>query len=151
SRCVPVPFVGCSSVFRLPATWHPYVMGVNRSVRQRRWFAAAAATALAWAGTGCAPGTDRIEGAGATFPTPLYQDWIHSYATDVDSSLTIDYQSIGSGGGITQFLEQAVDWGTSERYLRDSDLADAEPARGCPAIRSEAWRDGRYRRIGRQT
>lgn len=109
-------------------------MGVNRSVRQRRWFAAAAATALAWAGTGCAPGTDRIEGAGATFPTPLYQDWIHSYATDVDSSLTIDYQSIGSGGGITQFLEQTVDWGTSERYLRDSDLADAEQARGCPAI-----------------
>lgn len=107
---------------------------MNRSVRQRRWFAAVAATALAWAVAGCAPGTNRIEGAGATFPTPLYQDWIHSYAISVDPDLTVDYQSIGSGGGITQFLEQTVDWGTSERYLRDSDLADAERARGCPAI-----------------
>lgn len=98
----------------------------------------AAATVLALAAAAglaaCAPGTDRLEGAGATFPTPLYQDWIHSYARNVDPDLTIDYQSIGSGGGITQFLEQTVDWGTSERYLRDSDLADAERARGCPAI-----------------
>jgi phosphate transport system substrate-binding protein len=83
---------------------------------------------------GCAPSGGRVEGAGATFPTPLYQDWIHSYAVGVDSQLTIDYQSIGSGGGITQFIEGTVDWGTSERYLRDADLAEAERMHGCPAI-----------------
>jgi phosphate transport system substrate-binding protein len=83
---------------------------------------------------GCAPAGNRIEGAGATFPTPLYQDWIHAYAIGVDSELTIDYQSIGSGGGITQFIEGTVDWGTSERYLRDADLAQARQLRGCPAI-----------------
>jgi phosphate transport system substrate-binding protein len=83
---------------------------------------------------GCAPAGNRIEGAGATFPTPLYQDWIHAYAIEVESGLTIDYQSIGSGGGITQFIEGTVDWGTSERYLRDEDLAEARRLRGCPAI-----------------
>jgi phosphate transport system substrate-binding protein len=82
----------------------------------------------------CAPAGSRIEGAGATFPTPLYQDWIHSYATTVDSDLVIDYQSIGSGGGITQFMEGTVHWGSSERYLRDADLAEAQRLRGCPAI-----------------
>ncbi|QSB15141.1 phosphate ABC transporter substrate-binding protein PstS [Natronosporangium hydrolyticum] len=90
--------------------------------------------ALISALTACAPGHGRLEGAGATFPTPLYQDWIHSYAVGVDDDLTIDYQSIGSGGGITQFMEGTVHWGTSERYLRDSDLDEAEQARGCPAI-----------------
>jgi phosphate transport system substrate-binding protein len=83
---------------------------------------------------GCAPAQNRLEGAGATFPTPLYQDWIHSYAINVNSELTIDYQSIGSGGGITQFLEGTIDWGTSERYLRDDDLAEAQRLRGCPAF-----------------
>lgn len=96
--------------------------------------AAVTVTGLGLALTGCAPGENRIEGAGATFPTPLYQDWIHSYAVGVDSELTIDYQSIGSGGGITQFMEGTVDWGTSERYLRDADLAEAQRLRGCPAI-----------------
>lgn len=99
----------------------------------RRSAALAAAIALG-ALAGCAPDHGRIEGAGATFPTPLYQDWIHAYAIGVDSQLTIDYQSIGSGGGITQFIEGTVDWGTSERYLRDDDLAEARRLRGCPAI-----------------
>lgn len=104
------------------------------TTRAARALAVVVAAALAYALPACAPGDGRIEGAGATFPTPLYQDWIHSYAVDVDSTLTVDYQSIGSGGGITQFMEGTVDWGTSERYLRDADLADAERLRGCPAI-----------------
>lgn len=104
------------------------------TTRAARALAVVVAAALAYALPACAPGHGRIEGAGATFPTPLYQDWIHSYAVDVDSTLTVDYQSIGSGGGITQFMEGTVDWGTSERYLRDADLTDAERFRGCPAI-----------------
>lgn len=93
-----------------------------------------AALVLAAPLAGCATPRDRIEGAGATFPTPLYLDWIHQFTRDAEAEFLVDYQSIGSGGGITQFLEQTVDWGSSERYLRDSDLADAEQARGCPAL-----------------
>lgn len=94
----------------------------------------AALMALIVVVTGCATPRDRIEGAGATFPTPLYQDWIHLFTRSGQAEFLVDYQSIGSGGGITQFLEQTVDWGTSERYLRDSDLADARKSRGCAAL-----------------
>lgn len=108
---------------------------MNRTGAARRTLVAAVAvTTSAAVLAGCATPRDRIEGAGATFPTPLYQDWIHFHEQETDAEFLVDYQSIGSGGGITQFLEQTVDWGTSERYLRDSDLADAQAARGCPAI-----------------
>ena len=88
-----------------------------------------------------APGslTGRIGGAGATFPTPVFQDWLFEYSdprvgNPRQPGVNIDYQSIGSGGGIQQFLELTVDWGTSERYLRDEQLAQAESTRGCPAL-----------------
>lgn len=109
---------------------------MNRTPRTR--LAGVAAALLVVALAACASPRDRIEGAGATFPTLLYQDWIHSFTQEADAEFLVDYQSIGSGGGITQFLQQTVDWGTSERYLRDSDLADAEQARGCPAIQVPA-------------
>jgi phosphate transport system substrate-binding protein len=75
-----------------------------------------------------------LTGAGATFPTPLYQDWTFEYTETVQPGVRVNYQSIGSGGGIEQFLSQTVDWGTSERYLRDDALAEAREARGCDAI-----------------
>lgn len=84
-----------------------------------------------------APGTldGRIEGAGATFPNPLYQDWAFDYANPASGvarqpDVTIEYQSIGSGGGIEQFLRDTQDWGTSERYLRDDALDEASENRG---------------------
>ncbi|QSB15145.1 phosphate ABC transporter substrate-binding protein PstS [Natronosporangium hydrolyticum] len=74
-----------------------------------------------------------IVGAGATFPTPLWTTFIAEYG-DVEPGVRINYQSVGSGAGITQFLEQTVDFGSSERYLEDEELADAEADRGCPAF-----------------
>jgi phosphate transport system substrate-binding protein len=100
----------------------------------RAGMASVAALVLALTLGACASTQDRIEGAGATFPGTLYLDWIHSFTRDEEPAFVIDYQNIGSGGGITQFLQQTVDWGSSERYLRDSDLADAAQVRGCPAI-----------------
>jgi phosphate transport system substrate-binding protein len=76
----------------------------------------------------------QIAGAGATFPTPLWQSFIDDYTRNVEPGVRINYQSIGSGGGITQFKEQTVDWGSSERYLSDTDLAESAEARGCDAI-----------------
>lgn len=81
----------------------------------------------------------RIEGAGATFPNTLFGDWLFDYS-DSRSGVAgqpasqVDYQSIGSGGGIEQFIRGTVDWGTSERYLRDEDLAAAARNRGCEAF-----------------
>jgi phosphate transport system substrate-binding protein len=75
-----------------------------------------------------------LDGAGATFPTPLFEDWIFTYQGEVNPNASVNYQSIGSGGGIEQFLSETVDFGSSERNLSDEDLAAAEEARGCAAI-----------------
>jgi phosphate transport system substrate-binding protein len=75
-----------------------------------------------------------LVGAGATFPTPLFQDWIFEYVEGVEPGVSINYQSIGSGGGIEQFIGQTVDFGSSERFLDDEALAEAEEERGCAAI-----------------
>jgi phosphate transport system substrate-binding protein len=75
-----------------------------------------------------------LDGAGATFPNPVYQDWAFEYINNVQPGVTINYQSIGSGGGIEQFLLEQVDWGTSERYLREDALEEARETRGCEAL-----------------
>ena len=75
-----------------------------------------------------------LTGAGASFPDPLFQDWIYSYGEDVQPGVEINYQSVGSGAGIEQFLEQTVDFGSSEEYLGEEELAVAAENRGCEAI-----------------
>jgi phosphate transport system substrate-binding protein len=75
-----------------------------------------------------------LDGAGATFPTPLFQDWIYDYEAGVNPNASINYQSIGSGGGIEQFLSETVDFGSSERFLDDETLEEAAEARGCEAV-----------------
>jgi phosphate transport system substrate-binding protein len=65
-----------------------------------------------------------INGAGATFPYPIYSKWFDEYrkATGVQ----INYQSIGSGGGIRQVLEGTVDFGASDGPMTDEQLAQAK-------------------------
>src|SRR5689334_25424891 len=65
-----------------------------------------------------------INGAGATFPYPIYSKWFDSYAK-VDPSVRFNYQSIGSGGGQKQILEQTVDFGASDGPMSDENLAKA--------------------------
>jgi phosphate transport system substrate-binding protein len=65
-----------------------------------------------------------INGAGATFPYPIYSKWFDSYA-QVDPSVRFNYQSIGSGGGQKQILEQTVDFGASDGPMSDENLAKA--------------------------
>jgi phosphate transport system substrate-binding protein len=69
-------------------------------------------------------GTVSLQGAGATFPNPLYQKWLSEYGR-LHSNLRIDYQSIGSGGGIKQLKEQTVDFGASDAPMKDEDLQSA--------------------------
>lgn len=75
-----------------------------------------------------------LVGAGATFVNPIFTDWIYEYTNEVNPDASLNYQSIGSGGGIEQFLLQTVDFGASERYLRDDTLEEARQDRGCEAI-----------------
>src|SRR5438874_641718 len=54
-----------------------------------------------------------LTGAGATFPDPIYETWFKAFR-DVESGAKINYQAIGSGGGVTQFTAQTVDFGASD-------------------------------------
>jgi phosphate transport system substrate-binding protein len=65
-----------------------------------------------------------INGAGATFPYPLYSKWFYEY-TKVDPSVNFNYQSIGSGGGIKQIMAETVDFGASDGALTDEQLKQA--------------------------
>ena len=46
-------------------------------------------------------------GAGASFPAPIYLEWIAEYTSNIQPDMSINYQSIGSGGGVEQFIGQA--------------------------------------------
>ncbi|HEY2103585.1 MAG TPA: phosphate ABC transporter substrate-binding protein PstS [Chthoniobacterales bacterium] len=65
-----------------------------------------------------------INGAGATFPYPIYSKWFDEYSK-VDPSVRFNYQSIGSGGGQKQILAQTVDFGASDGPMSDENLAKA--------------------------
>ena len=65
-----------------------------------------------------------INGAGATFPYPIYSKWFDEYSK-VDPSVRFNYQSIGSGGGQKQILERTVDFGASDGPMSDQNLAKA--------------------------
>ena len=65
-----------------------------------------------------------INGAGATFPYPIYTKWFSEYSK-VDPSVNFNYQSIGSGGGIKQISAQTVDFGASDAALTNQQLLAA--------------------------
>lgn len=70
-----------------------------------------------------AAGVD-LTGAGATFPYPIYSKWFSDYARE--TSIRINYQDIGSGGGIRQLTERTVDFGASDAPMSDDELARAK-------------------------
>jgi len=78
--------------------------------------AAGDSTAMASAG-------GRLTGAGATFPNPIYQKWADAYNRQF--GVQINYQSIGSGGGIRQFTDGTVDFGATDGPMTDEQIAAA--------------------------
>jgi phosphate transport system substrate-binding protein len=66
-----------------------------------------------------------INGAGATFPNPIYSKWFSEYSQQ-NSSVHINYQPIGSGGGIRQVTDGTVDFGASDVTMTDEQLAQAK-------------------------
>ena len=68
-----------------------------------------------------AQSTGSLTGAGATFPNPIYTKWFDAYAKA--TGVRINYQSIGSGGGIRQFTEGTVDFGASDGPMTDEQVS----------------------------
>jgi phosphate transport system substrate-binding protein len=70
-------------------------------------------------------GQTTLNGAGATFPYPMYSKWFSEY-NKLHSDIQINYQSIGSGGGIRQVLNGTVDFGASDGPMTDEQLKEAK-------------------------
>jgi phosphate transport system substrate-binding protein len=64
----------------------------------------------------------QLQGAGATFPAPLYQRWIAEY-TKGNPDVQINYQGVGSGAGIKQFTQNLVSFGASDAAMKDPEIA----------------------------
>src|SRR6476660_438220 len=111
----------------------------GKSMRTKRSLAAALAASLVIAVAACGSDssssggggssssssskTASINGAGATFPLPVYQEWA---ARRKDKGLAVNHQCIGSGGGIAQFTSGTVDFGATDSAMADDELAAAK-------------------------
>jgi ABC-type phosphate transport system substrate-binding protein len=71
-----------------------------------------------------------LTGAGATFPSVLYTQWFTQYAT-VDGGVHIEYQAIGSGGGMKRLMEQTVAFGASDVPMTDAQIQAAKGGTFC--------------------
>jgi phosphate transport system substrate-binding protein len=112
-------------------------------VRSNTWLAAGAAAVLALGVAACGSndsspssgGTSSgssssakqggtINGAGATFPQPVYSEWAARFKSQTGT--TVNYQGIGSGGGVAQFTAGTVDFGASDAAMKDEEIAAAK-------------------------
>jgi phosphate transport system substrate-binding protein len=76
----------------------------------------------------------KVNGAGATFPYPIYSKWFSEYQK-INKNVEFNYQSIGSGGGVKQVLAQTVDFGASDAPMSDDELKQAKtPIRHIPTV-----------------
>ena len=73
----------------------------------------------------CAVAQTTLNGAGATFPYPIYSKWFNEYHNE-HSNIQINYQSIGSGGGIRQVQAGTVDFGASDMPLNNEQIAQSK-------------------------
>ena len=74
-----------------------------------------------------------INGAGATFPFPMYSKWFSEY-NRLHPDIKFNYQSIGSGGGIKQFTDGTVDFGASDAPMKDDQIAKAPDVVHIPTV-----------------
>lgn len=80
-----------------------------------------------------AAGSLSITGAGATFPYPMYSKWFDEYHKK-NPAIEINYQSIGSGGGIKQVTEGTVDFGATDGPMNDDQLKAFQDKHGCAVL-----------------
>jgi phosphate transport system substrate-binding protein len=81
--------------------------------------------------SGCGGGSDgaappvKLQGAGASFPAPLYGKWFKAYGA-AHQNVQVDYQSVGSGGGVKSVVDHTVDFGASDAAMTPQDMAKVE-------------------------
>ena len=88
----------------------------------KKVFAVAALVALMT--PGCAEARTRLSGAGASFPSKIYQRWFADFAKE--GGHRVNYQAVGSGSGRKAFLDETVDFGASDDPMKDADIAKAK-------------------------
>ena len=81
--------------------------------------ASGAAAGSAPAATGASV---KLQGAGASFPAPIYNKWFKTYAA-AHPGVLVDYQSVGSGGGVKSVVDHTVDFGASDAAMKPEDMA----------------------------
>src|SRR5215475_8082991 len=99
-------------------------------VRPSNAIVALAGLALAMSACGGAPdpaasSSVKLQGAGASFPAPLYNKWFKAYSASHPNVL-VDYQSVGSGSGVKSVLDRTVDFGASDAAMKPEDMAKVE-------------------------
>ncbi len=82
----------------------------------------AVALTIGLAACGGGGGQVSLVGAGASFPSPIYQRWFQDLSNS-DSRLQVDYQSVGSGAGVERFTQELVDFGASDVAMKDEEIA----------------------------
>ena len=83
----------------------------------------------AGSGSGGSKSDSTLNGAGATFPEPLYAQWSGDFHA-ANSSVSVNYQGVGSGAGIEQFTKKTVDFGATDAPMKDAEIAAAKAAGG---------------------
>jgi phosphate transport system substrate-binding protein len=78
-------------------------------------------------------GSVSINGAGATFPLPVYTEWIYAYQY-IDPSVTLNYQGIGSGGGKKSIIDNTVDFAGSDAVLTDQEYTSGKDLQMYPML-----------------
>jgi phosphate transport system substrate-binding protein len=98
----------------------------------RPWNAAIAIAGVTLVVSGCggtadpaAAGAVKLQGAGASFPAPLYNKWFKSYSA-AHANVLVDYQSVGSGSGVKSVIDRTVDFGASDAAMKPADMAKVE-------------------------
>ena len=99
---------------------------MKRKLACRSGMAVAIAICLASCGGGTGVGNAvKLQGAGASFPAPLYLKWFKTY-NGSHPNVQVDYQSIGSGGGVKSFMDRTVDFAASDAAMKTEDMAKVE-------------------------
>ncbi len=84
--------------------------------------------------TACSSGskenTVKLQGAGASFPAPLYLKWFKDYGA-AHPNLQVDYQSVGSGTGVKNFIDKTVDFAASDRAMTPDEMAKVSAGAQC--------------------
>ncbi len=90
------------------------------------WFVAACGGGSSSPESGAAGGAGgggvKLQGAGASFPAPLYSKWFKTFGTD-HPGVQVDYQSVGSGSGVKSVIDKTVDFGASDAAMTDEEIA----------------------------